>query len=361
MPIASGAARRFGSMMHEGLAEWFIAHEKLDSSMRLAAAMNAIQHYWNEGDAKDLFELVAAEELMRAYDARWFDVEMTVLAVEREFEMKLINPATRTASRTWRLGGKIDALIEMVVMGVRRRLLVEHKTTTLDISPGSAYWPHLRIDSQIDMYWDGCASMGWEIDGCVYDVLGKPNLSPYKETPDAMKKFTKGKLCKLCKAKKLVPVCDDRGKPQDVITGPEGESVATGVLECKICSGTCYEEPPHLYSNQRSRDETSEEFRLRIRAALTANPENYLQRGDVTRLDDELNEHRAEQWLTAKTMSKYRKLGIHPKHSQNCRQWNRLCDYHPICVGDVQKEDRGQYEHRRAHAELSNPSQEKPA
>lgn len=96
------------------------------------------------------------------------------VGVEVEFAAPLLDPDTMIESDDWYLRGKIDALAIDHATG--ELLIVEHKTSSADISPGSDYWRRLRLDSQISMYYDGARSLGYEPTGIVYDVLAKPNL-----------------------------------------------------------------------------------------------------------------------------------------------------------------------------------------
>ena len=96
------------------------------------------------------------------------------VGVEVEFAAPLLDPDTMIESDDWYLRGKIDALAIDHLTG--ELLIVEHKTSSADISPGSDYWRRLRLDSQISMYYDGARALGYEPTGIVYDVLAKPNL-----------------------------------------------------------------------------------------------------------------------------------------------------------------------------------------
>lgn len=96
------------------------------------------------------------------------------VGVEVEFAAPLLDPDTMIESDDWYLRGKIDALAIDHATG--ELLIVEHKTSSADISPGSDYWRRLRLDSQISMYYDGARALGYEPTGIVYDVLAKPNL-----------------------------------------------------------------------------------------------------------------------------------------------------------------------------------------
>jgi hypothetical protein len=125
----------------------------------------------------DPFDLARAEAMLCGYDARWGDERYEVLAVEAEFRAPLVNPETGAASRTWQRGGKIDAIVRD---SANRILVVEHKTSTEDIAPGSPYWRKLRMDGQVSGYFLGADALGLKAEACLYDVLGKPKLRPYE-------------------------------------------------------------------------------------------------------------------------------------------------------------------------------------
>lgn len=153
------APLRFGTVIHQALACWW-------SGLSIAECEEAF------APISDEEERVRASALFAGYVAYWQRPAGDVLLVEKEFRTALTNPATGADSRTFELAGKIDALTSLD----GRTLLVEHKTTSEDISPGSAYWQRLRIDTQIPIYLRGVESLGQRADGVLYDVLAKPKL-----------------------------------------------------------------------------------------------------------------------------------------------------------------------------------------
>jgi hypothetical protein len=179
-PIRSGEASYLGTVIHEGLAMWWASGRGargLDAALGVADAL------------ADPYQRILAKTLLAGYHTRWSSEPTETLAVEAEFRSPLVNPATGFESLTYQLGGKIDALCRYQ----GQTLLVEHKTTSEDITPGSDYWRRLRLDSQISMYYHGSRALGFEPEGCLYDVIRKPALRPYEpssrrplpETPEA--------------------------------------------------------------------------------------------------------------------------------------------------------------------------------
>lgn len=295
-PLGTDAeALRFGSLFHVGLGAWWLAYQH--PAEQLTAALEAMRPL-----AEDEYDMERAGCLLRGYDARWAGAEdVEVLAVERQFATPLRNPLTGAASRTYELMGKLDALV--LNRGDGRVYIVEHKTTSDDIGPGSQYWERLRIDAQISTYFAGTRALGYEPAGCLYDVIGKSRLSPLKATPDESRKYTK-----------------------------------TGAL----------------YANQRDRDESPEEYGLRLTEAICGNVDRFYRRGFIVRLPDEEREAAFDAWQTARLMREARASGIYVRNPASCERYGRMCGYFPVCTHAASLDDTTRYEHvASVHPELT--------
>ncbi len=188
--------------------------------------------------------------------------------------------------------------------------IVEHKTSGADLSPGSTYWSKLKMDSQVSAYFDGAASLKvGEIAGCVYDVLGKLAQRPHKATPVELRKYTQ--------PTKKEPVS-------------------------------------RLYANQRENDETIEEFRLRLAAEITSDPESYYQRQDVVRLGAEIEASRRDTFETAQLIQLTGRKGIAPRNVEQCHAYGRECEYLAVCAGMGSLDDETKFRKLTdVHPELS--------
>lgn len=300
-------ALRFGVLWHYGQEAWWIA-ERDHVEGNAEHAIIAMQgHATPETDA---YELARAEAMMEGYDARWGGEHYEVLGVELEFRAPLINPETGARSRTFDRGGKVDVLVRDAT---GRKLLFEHKTSSEDITPGSAFWSRLRMGGQAAGYIRGVEALGHLAEGVVYDVARKPDLRPYKATPVLERKYTK-------------PTKDT---------------------------------PSRLYANQRVTDETVDEYRDRVRAAIAADPDKYYQRGLVVRLEDNLAEADGELWQLGQTLREHHRLQLAPRNTDACQRYGSTCTYFAICAGEASADDDRQY--RRLtwpHPELTNPKEE---
>lgn len=292
-PAVEADALRFGTLVHLGLEAWW----KAPNGERLPAMVDAIQH----AEADD-FDKARARVLLTGYHCRWESEPYEVLAVEVPFEAPLTNPATGHPSRTFRLGGKIDAIVRDAE---GRVLVVEHKTTSEDVTPGSDYWKRLRIDGQVSTYYDGAKALGYDVAGCLYDVIAKPGLRPASATKEP--KFKKD------------------GTP---------------------------------YANQRLTDETPAEFEARLMEAVVAEPSRYFARGVVVRLDAELDEARFDTWQTAEIIREGARLGRHPRSPGACVRFNRTCEFFAVCCGEDSLENPSHFRRSETqHPELTQSAQ----
>lgn len=281
-PVGKAGPLRFGGWFHVMLEAWWSA-----TSDHLGMALAALEA--PEAADLDPFDRVRLQELMLGYDARWGDDhELMVERVEVEFECDLRNPETGRPSQTWRIGGKIDAIAKRD----GRPWLVEHKTTSEDISPGSTYWQKLRLDTQVSTYFLGAQSIGYDVEGCIYDVIKKPALKPLEATPDDKRKYT-----------------------------------TAGVL----------------YASQRDRDETPEEYRARYRAHIAEHLTELYVRGDVVRMPDELADASFDLWQTARAIREAELAGRHPRNPDSCFIWSRACEYFPVCTGQASLDDPSRF------------------
>ena len=164
------------------------------------------------------------------------------------------------------------------------RLVVEHKTTSSDITPGSTYWRKLTLDTQVSQY------LGAEehCEGMLYDVIRKPSIKPFKATPAESRKYTKAGA---------------------------------------------------LYATQRETDETPEEYAARLRADISEDPNKYYARGVIVRLPSERIEAARDTWLVAGSIRESMRLDAWPRNPGSCDAYGRTCDYWAVCAGETTIDD----------------------
>jgi hypothetical protein len=293
----------FGSLFHAGLEAWWLAYQDGTPMLALPNALAAMAKYRAEkAPAMDAANVVKAEILMAAYDARWASSmeEWEVLGVEVEFV------ATIPGRKLLRVAGKLDVLL-------RRRSdgtvwFVEHKTSGADLRAGSTYWQRLRMDPQVSIYFGGCRELGHEPVGCLYDVIERPGQRLLKATPVESRKYTK----------------------------------ATKT------------EPSRLYKGQRETDETLDEFRERIGKLIADEPEAFFGRAEVVRLESELEESQRDVEETAIQIRSASQSGAAPRNPAACFMYGRTCEFLGPCSGVESLDDETKFRRtEKQHEELS--------
>ena len=292
-PLRDSEAQRFGTLIHLGLDAWWKtagdAISRYEASLSVLRAVEA-----------DEYDLIRTEELMLGYSARWGSEAYETVGVEVEFTVPLVNPDTNQSSRTFQLGGKLDAI---AIAPDGRKVVIEHKSTASDLGLGSDYWRRVSaLDSQISQYMSCARASGFEAEACVYDVIRKVALRPLKATPVESRKFT-----------------------------------AKGLL----------------YANQREQDETPEDYRLRVRESIAGNPEKFYARGEVVRLEGDADDHAYDTWQFGKLMRDAEMSDRYPKNVDSCIRFNSECAFFDVCSGQASIDDDTRFRTAaRVHEEL---------
>ena len=289
----------FGTLVHAALEAWWLASAESPED-RLNAALLPLEK------EPDVFTRARARVMIYGYHERWIDeTQWETVAVEREFQVPLVNPETGAESRTFILAGKMDLVLRDRNTG--EILVGEHKTSSEDVSPGSDYWARLRMDSQVSIY-VAAAAVSDDVSGCLYDVLGKPGQKPLQATPEADRKFTK--------PTKAEPV-------------------------------------PRLYANQRDADETVGEYEGRMLDHVASHPERYYARALVVRLESELQAAAADTWHAARMIREAQLADRHPRNPDACHMRGSTCIFFGVCTGVETLEDARFTRVENVHAELS--------
>jgi len=116
------------------------------------------------------------------------------------------------------------------------------------------------------------------VDGCIYDVIRKPSLKPYKAT------------------------------------------------ELK------YKKDGALYANCREFDETPDEYEARIATDISENPDAYFRRVEVPRLDAEMADYLSDMWAVGREIADAQQYGRWPKNPRSCDNYGN-CPYFDVCAG----------------------------
>jgi len=307
-PAGDAAALRFGTLLHLMLEAWWRAVQAaLPVEQWLANAQAALAE--REVDALSLCKL---QVLMTGYHLRWAAEahHYEVLGVELQFEGPLINPETGKASRNWRLAGKLDVLVRDLRDGLVR--VVEHKSSSEDVSPGSDYWRRLKMDGQVSVYFEGGKLLGHEIYAVLYDVVGK-----------------------LAHEFKAVPVLDEHGNK--IVCDATGERVRTAQGKWRQTGDAVQG------FTLQTRPETEAEFQERVAGVVAEQSERFFSRAEVHRLEQELADGITDVWQLAQSLRDEELAQRWPRNPDACMQPGRTCPFFAACAGEASLEDARLY------------------
>lgn len=267
----------FGKLMHNAIEEW--------CRTGLSAAIELVRKQISEAVEPDEYLAVTIIELMIGYDRQYITDPYEVIELEKEYRAPLLSPETARASRLFDLGGKLDAIYKD---GNGRYLIIERKTTAESIEEGASYWQRLLIDPQISGYFLGAEVLGYKVESCLYDVIKKPTIRPYKATPMESRKFK--------------------------------------------ADGT-------LYANQRAEDETPLEFAARLSADIQANPSKYYARKEIPRSENDLQDYLSDVQAEAGSLRECQKSNRWARNPESCVTVFGPCPYFGVCSGQASIDD----------------------
>lgn len=267
---------------------------KTSDALNFGTAMHQLlECYWLDVEAEfqqldDEYTYMTLKALFNGYIARWRESDrMTyeTIGTEMRFDAPLMNPETGGVSKTFHLSGKIDALAKEKATG--KVVIVEHKTTSQDIGPGSDYWRKLPIDGQVSGYYCGAQALDHEASTCLYDVIRKPTIKPYKATPEEKRKYNKdGSLSKAC----------------------------------------------------REFDETPDEWYERLRADIEIRPDYYYARIEISRSENDLLEYLFDMWAVSREIADAQRMNRWSRNPQACSVYG-TCEYFGVCTGEQDIDD----------------------
>jgi hypothetical protein len=311
------SALSFGRLIHLGLETWWILGGRYNVKW-FESAFQAMQTAATSMRGVDEFDLARAEELLLGYHARWVNDTMRVVSVEKRFTIPLVNPETGWSSNTFELVGKTDLVVD--VGSPSWRYIVEHKTCSEDIGVGSVYWQCLQLDSQASVYY----SSEPDAVALIYDVIRKPGQRP-----------------------SLVPIVEDGAK---VVVDANGTRVRTK-------DGKKWRETGDASQGYvvKTRLETVDEYRDRLRKEIADNPEKYYQRATVVRLENDVREAAFDTWQTARAIRDAQLAKRWPRNPDACRRYGHMCQYWGVCTGAESIDDDTKFRTKAARHEELEP------
>ena len=274
VPLERDRNLALGTVVHQCLEIW---HSTRNQDAALDAVDRAYPNRDQELDQKRDWHLATA--MMKGYAARYSEEEFEVVALEKTFEGKIVNPATGASSRSFILAGKVDGIVRIG----DEHYLLEHKTASqLD----GSYLERLWTDFQIVLYSRYVEqTLGIRLAGVLYNVLVKARLTQSRGETEAEYQARRAAL--VAKSK-------------------------TGRTSAK-----------------RRVPESDEAFQDRL-AAKYAEPEMFhRERLYISR--DRFRELQAQLWELTQAFLDARRRGVFYQNTAFCFQYRRPCAYLPLC------------------------------
>jgi hypothetical protein len=274
VPLQRDRNLHFGSIIHECLQAW---HQRRDLDEVLAVVNRLCSNRLQDENQRRDWHLATA--IMRAYAGRYGTDDFEIIALEKNFEGPIVNPATGAASRSFVLAGKVDGIVRIGT----EYFILEHKTAS---QVDGDYLEKLWTDFQITIYAHYIEqTMGIPITGILYNVLVKAKLQQGKgETEE---EFQERRAELLAKSK-------------------------TGKTTAK-----------------RKLPESDEDFQQRL-AEKYADPEMF-HREMLYLSRDRFDVLRAELWELTQAFLEAKRRGIFYQNTAFCFNYQRPCAYFPLC------------------------------
>ncbi|MBI5788731.1 MAG: PD-(D/E)XK nuclease family protein [Candidatus Schekmanbacteria bacterium] len=298
VPISKDANLSFGALIHECLELW---HRERDLAKVLDHIDRAYPNRVQDEEQKKNRHLATA--MMTGYAACFAEEKFHVIALEKGFKGRIINPSTGVSSRSFTIAGKVDGIVHLE----GEYFLLEHKTAS---QIDSGYLERLWTDFQIILYaWYVRETMGIPIAGIIYNILVKAKLQQGKGETEA--EFEERKAELLAKSK-------------------------TGKT-----------------SAQRKLPESDADFQTRL-AVKYAEP-GIFQREMLYISRDRYAVLQAELWELTQAFLEARRRGHFYQNTAFCFHFNRPCAYYPICSADNPANViENHYQVTAPHEELKN-------
>ena len=274
VPLQRDRNLHFGSLIHECLQVW---HQRRDLDEVLALITKLCPNHLRDDNQRRDWHLAIA--MMKAYAVQYATEGFEVIALEKNFEGPIVNPATGAASRSFVLAGKVDGIVR--IRG--EHFILEHKTAA---QIDSDYLEKLWTDFQITIYAHYIEqTMGIPITGILYNVLVKAKLK--QSDGETEEEFQARRAELLAKSK-------------------------TGKSSAK-----------------RRMPETDQEFQERL-AEKYAEPV-MLHREMLYLSRDRFDILRAELWELTQAFLDARRRGVFYQNTAFCINYQRPCPYFALC------------------------------
>lgn len=274
-------ARTLGTIFHGCMERWHGRDMAAPEEQIVAAIFDYINGACPNRALDDRQRKIwhLARAMFLGYIKKYPNESFDVIAVEKEFESRIINPETDCPSRTFIMRGKVDG----IVMKGGKYYLIEHKTAS---SIDGNYIERLPMDFQISLYADYIERfLNIRITGILYNVVGKAQIRQGKGETEV--EFEERRAALIAKSK-------------------IGKSSA-----------------------KRQMPETDEDFQARLAAKY--DEEEMFHRELLIISRDQFDVLHSEVWELTQQLLLARRTERWYMNTDYCFHYNRLCAYFPIC------------------------------
>jgi len=281
-------------------------------------------------------------EMMRAYAMRWtasepgdadlrgvHDSEFEVLGVEVRFVTPIVSPTSKpdrpSYSKTFCLAGAADRLLRRKSDG---SIWIGEMKTASQI--GDDYLALLWMNLQIVLYGRALSKLlGVRVRGALYDICAKPGIKLRPEKTETDEEFAARIEKQRAKARTF--------KTEKTIEKKLVEAAAEEQAGPKTTPG-----------------ESDEEYTGRLREWL-GRP-NSFHRELIEFTDDDLQAVDGDVWAWTQQILAARSSGRFSRNTDNCRAYNRTCEFEPVCRNGGMLNDvtRDLYTQVSRHPELED-------
>ena len=265
---------------------------------------NAVRAAAGDGNPATVAQVLG---MLNAYDHRWSQEPFHIVDVEKDYDIP-ITAFSREAPPERSLAGKIDAVVEYD----GNHYVLEHKTTSFDVTPNSAFWQSINMSGQCTGYSMGLAADGIEVEGVIMDAVKKTAIRPKKI------------------AKK------DRDAIEDQLVWLGKEVSQDDVAELRAND---WKETPHF-------------FGMRVEQTMLDDIDKYFCREVVVKTPAQTQEYTAEVVSTIQLIEHSRHSQNHIRHLGSCFNFNKPCPFIPLCNRTDHPESENWRKRESVHNEL---------
>lgn len=273
-PIRKDGNLAFGSVIHECLEIW---HGTRDMKRVLDHIDRTYTDRARDLDQKRDWHLATA--MMKGYARRYPREDFEVVALEKTFQGKIVNPESGRTSRSFVLAGKVDGIVKVG----DEHFLLENKTAG---QVDGAYLERLWTDFQITLYSQYVEqTLGIRIVGVLYNVLVKARLQQSLGETEAEFQARRAEL---------------------IARSKTGRSSATRRMP---------------ESDRDFQDRLAEKY---TDSGMFLREKLYLSRDRFVELQEEL-------WELTQSFNSARRRGMFYRNTSFCFHYNRPCAYYALC------------------------------